>query len=339
MSSTAPTTSSSSSATYGRPHSRHTASTSIDLSIAGPGSTLGSSLVSTHSDTAKKMQSPKPDAKQPPALRQSPQFNIDDYVSSDDDSFIAGQAERSVSEEDLLFGSGYGKNGMQLPGLEDAFSAPAPIALVRSSRDDFRRTLGEPPLMAKFAPQQMASDESLEVDSSRSRRKRSTGNTEPGLQKRSSREELGSQAQSPARRSETKRMSALLEWTATETIRQHAHHGNGGLGINSLLFHPRPNPHLGHGNNVGEQVIEEEMLEKVDVAAAIRLRKEAKSKKRASVVSTASQTRGRSQVKMVNIEGPKVGNGLSDKTNADASFPAVRIVSEDHEHAVVSDDE
>ncbi|CAK7220489.1 hypothetical protein SBRCBS47491_004205 [Sporothrix bragantina] len=342
MSSTAPTTSSASSATHGRPHSRHTANTSIDLSTTGPPSTLGSSLVSIHSDVAKKMQSPKPDSMQPPALLQSPPFNIDDYVSSDDDSFIASQAERSASEEDLLFGSGYGKNGMQLPGLEDAFSAPAPIARVRSPRDNFHRTLGESPLMTKFALPQMASDDSLNPDNARSQRKRSTGNTEPLLQKKSSREDFGNQAQSPARRSDTKRMSALLGSTASMG---HSHHGNGALGINSLLFHPRPNPHLSHSNNVGEQVIEEERFEKVDVATAIRLRKEAKSRKRASVMSIASQTRGKSLVKTVNIEGRNTGSALQDKTGAiagarSAHVPSlVRIASEDHEHAVVSDDE
>ncbi|CAK7237439.1 hypothetical protein SEUCBS140593_009961 [Sporothrix eucalyptigena] len=363
ITSTAPTTSSSSSATHGRrPHSRHTANTSIDLSTTGPPSTVNSSLGSVHGDGIKKMQSPKPDSRQPPALLQSPRFNIDDYVSSDDDSFIASQAERSASEEDLLFSSGYGKMGIQLPGLEDSFSAPAPIALVRSPRlanpkpvDDFRSAFGEPPLMSKFMLQKMASDESLNLDRSRSQRRRSVGASEAGPRKKSSREELGSQTQSPARRSETKRMSALL---SSSTATGHTHHGNGALGSNSLLYHPRPNPHLSHSNNVGEQVIEEERSEKVDVATAIRLRKEAKSRKRASMMSIASQTSGRGLVKTVNIEGRKDGtsheakiNALRNKINAMTADRArdisetsnvsklVKSVREEHEHALESDGE
>lgn len=350
MTSTAPTTSSSSSATYGRPHSRHTTNTSIDLSTTGPPSTI---------DITGKDEGQKTDSKPNLAALQSPPFNIDDYVSSDDDSFIASQAERSASEEDLLFNNGYGKNGIQLPGLEDAFSAPAPIALVRSPRlsaprqsEDFRRAYGEPPLMAKLALRQKASDDSL--DSNHGQRGRlSSGVSEVGLRKSNSRDELN-QASSPAKRAETKRMSALLGSSAAG----YTHHGNGALGSNSLLYNPRPNPHLGHGSNVGGQVIEEERFEKVDVATAIRMRKEAKSRQRASMMSIASQTRGRGLVKTISIESRKTGNvqaanvkalrqkagaatnGLPDVASDSSSvLELVEDVVKEHEYAVETDGE
>ncbi|KAL1892496.1 hypothetical protein Sste5346_007006 [Sporothrix stenoceras] len=348
MASTAPTISSSSSATYGRPHSRHTTNTSIDLSTTGP--------PSTGDATSKGQSSQRSDAiKRSLAALQSPMFNIDDYVSSDDDSFIASQAERSASEEDLLFNSGYGKMGIQLPGLEDAFAVPAPISLVRSPRmsapkqnEDFRRAFGEPPLMTKLALRQMASDDSLNSNPGQRRRLSSGVSGTANVRKSNSREELNATS-SPVKRTETKRMSALLGSSST-------HHGsNGGaLGSHSLLYNPRPNPRLAHGSNVGGQVIEEERFEKVDVATAVRLRKEAKSKKRASMMSIASQTRGRGMVKTVSIESRKTGNS-NGNIQQEANIKAVRqkaIVSsapadianvpeliEDHEHTIESDDE
>lgn len=364
MTSTAPTTSSASSATHGRPHSRHTTNTSIDLSTTGP--------TSTGDASSKGMSSQKSDAikRSLAALHslQSPPFNIDDYVSSDDDdSFIASQAERSASEEDLLFNSGYGKMGIQLPGLEDAFAVPAPIALVRSpcksapkqqqqQIEDFRRAFGEPPLMTKLALRQMASDDSLNSNPGVQRRRLSSGASDvvgnaAGLRKSNSREELDA-APSPIKRVDTKRMSALLGSSST-------HHNNSTtLGSHSLLYNPRPNPRLAHGSNVGGQVIEEERFEKVDVATAIRMRKEAKSRKRASMMSIASQTRGRGMVKTISIESRKTSglNSANGNTQQEANVKAVRqkaaVASsapadianvpelvEDHEHAIVSDDE
>ncbi|KAG6365925.1 hypothetical protein INS49_000101 [Diaporthe citri] len=56
-----------------------------------------------------------------PVTNRSKNFNIDDYVSSDDDSFTT-ETKRARStaqgEEDLLFKPGYGITGAALPGLE-----------------------------------------------------------------------------------------------------------------------------------------------------------------------------------------------------------------------------
>ncbi|ERS97824.1 hypothetical protein HMPREF1624_05995 [Sporothrix schenckii ATCC 58251] len=354
MTSTAPTMSSSSLATYGRPQSRHTTSTSIDLSTTGPPST---------GDAAGKGQGQNLDASQsqPLVALQSPLFNIDDYVSSDDDSFIASQAKRS--EEDLLFSGGYGKMGTQLPGLEDAFAVPAPIALVRSPRlialkhnEDFLRAYGEPHQMAgKHDLRQRPSDESLHSNHGQ-RRRHSSGASDTGLRKTHSREEL-SPAASPAKRVETKRMAAILGSSTTN----HTHHGNGPLGSHSHMYNPRPKPHLGHGNNVGEQVIEEERFEKVDVATAIRLRKDAKSRKRASTISIVSQTGGRGRVKAVSVESHKMTANVQEANvkavrqkavpttatgeDSDAALDIANVPElvvdalEYHENAIDSDDE
>lgn len=56
-----------------------------------------------------------------PVTTRSKNFNIDDYVSSDDESFTTatkGTRPTAEGEEDLLFKVGYGITGGALPGLE-----------------------------------------------------------------------------------------------------------------------------------------------------------------------------------------------------------------------------
>ncbi|KAL8285549.1 hypothetical protein RB597_002560 [Gaeumannomyces tritici] len=110
-----------------RPMSRHTANTSIDASfptshafssVSLPLSSARGSIYST--DHLGKLQL-VPDGAPPMLGRQATEcFNMDDYISSDDDSFIAPRRQRSpVNEEDLLFrDSGYGFS--ELPGLHDS---------------------------------------------------------------------------------------------------------------------------------------------------------------------------------------------------------------------------
>lgn len=277
MSSTAPTTYSLNSATYGRPHSHHTAETSIDLSNAG---------VPT---TAKKIQSSKPENKL------SPHFSFNGYASSDSDSFLASQEDRSASEEDLLFTNGYGKNGMQLPGLGDAYAAPETPAFLGGSRSTYRRSSNESPQLSKSALQHTESDESLNVAGKRSQRKRSIQNASPVSQRRNIQKEHGSRAQSSTKRYETKRLSALLE---TTTVTGHPHYGDENVSDSGESIHA-PNSCIGQLNNVAEQGVEEEKLEKLDIATAIRLRKEAKSKKRVSALSVPSQSCGSGPGKMI----------------------------------------
>lgn len=94
------------SAASGRSHSRHTANTSLDSKSAE--SFITASNGQHGSDWS-------------PVTNRSKNFNIDDYVSSDDDSFTT-ETKRArptgQGEEDLLFKPGYGITGAALPGLE-----------------------------------------------------------------------------------------------------------------------------------------------------------------------------------------------------------------------------
>lgn len=131
-----------------RPQSRHTANTSIDASfptshafssVSLPLSSARGSIYST--DHQGKLQLVPDDA--PPMPRRQPTdgFNVDDYISSDDDSFIAPRRRRqSAGEEDLLFrDSGYGF--AELPGLHDALHdvASAPLAILHPPPQPRRR--------------------------------------------------------------------------------------------------------------------------------------------------------------------------------------------------------
>ncbi|KAI8267819.1 hypothetical protein K4K58_006945 [Colletotrichum sp. SAR11_239] len=149
MSSATPTMSSTSS--FPRPQSRHTATTSVDLATMS--SFMNDSCSSLHSGTADhtsfctalESALPSPvDAATPGAG-----FNIDDYLSSDDDvdadSFITTRHRDSglgaTQEEELLFSdSGYGEAGLQLPGLFDSLSAVPEPSYVSPSRPSMRQS-------------------------------------------------------------------------------------------------------------------------------------------------------------------------------------------------------
>ncbi|KAK2613509.1 hypothetical protein N8I77_000421 [Diaporthe amygdali] len=94
------------SAASGRSHSRHTANTSLDSKSAE------SFITASNGQHGSEWS---------PATNRSAGFNIDDYVSSDDDSFTTTRKRARPSgqdEEDLLFKGGYGVTGAALPGLE-----------------------------------------------------------------------------------------------------------------------------------------------------------------------------------------------------------------------------
>ncbi|KAE9569092.1 hypothetical protein CGCF415_v009757 [Colletotrichum fructicola] len=149
ISSATPTMSSTSS--FPRPQSRHTATTSVDLATMS--SFMNDSCSSLHSGTADhtsfctalESALPSPvDAATPGAG-----FNIDDYLSSDDDvdadSFITTRHRDSglgaTQEEELLFSdSGYGEAGLQLPGLFDSLSAVPEPSYVSPSRPSMRQS-------------------------------------------------------------------------------------------------------------------------------------------------------------------------------------------------------
>ncbi|ROW16687.1 hypothetical protein VPNG_01745 [Cytospora leucostoma] len=100
----------------GGPRSRHTASTSLDstrpaLSIRkSEGSSLSASNFRPGTSSGWS-----------PTTTRSTEFNIDDHISSDDESIITPRKHSRVTaegEEGLLFKEGYGVAGVALPGLE-----------------------------------------------------------------------------------------------------------------------------------------------------------------------------------------------------------------------------
>lgn len=117
VSSATPTTDSVWSSPFPKPQSLHTTQTSIDVPPSpafpsshstngvgkdGNGAALGSPVTVVRNES-------------------SPSFNIDDYLSDEEDELDDPRPRKSPDDEGLLFNdSGYGFRGMQLPGLFDA---------------------------------------------------------------------------------------------------------------------------------------------------------------------------------------------------------------------------
>lgn len=115
-----------------RPHSRHTANTSVDLMpyIKGTNSsreTFGSAAYHTASENYSQPSVPVLSPMSPHSgFGPGTNFNIDDELSSDDDGF-SPRHPRGEGEEDLIFNpSGYGFDAGELPGL------PNPLDLAGS---------------------------------------------------------------------------------------------------------------------------------------------------------------------------------------------------------------
>ncbi|KAK7927213.1 hypothetical protein PG985_004211 [Apiospora marii] len=118
-----------------RPHSRHTANTSVDLMPYAKGAnssreTFGSAAYHTASENYSQ---PSIAALSPLTpqfgfnhnTEPRPNFNIDDELSSDDDDFSPRQP-RGEGEEDLIFNpSGYGFASGELPGLPNPLDLAA----------------------------------------------------------------------------------------------------------------------------------------------------------------------------------------------------------------------
>ncbi|KAK8042543.1 hypothetical protein PG994_013026 [Apiospora phragmitis] len=153
MDSTTATLSSMSSNPF-RPHSRHTANTSVDLMpyIKGVNSsreTLGSAAYHTASENYSQPSVPalsplsaQSGFNERTELRTN--FNIDDELSSDDDGF-SPRHPKGEGEEDLVFNpSGYGFDAGELPGLPNpldlaaSLERPPPVISTRSSKYSLR---------------------------------------------------------------------------------------------------------------------------------------------------------------------------------------------------------
>lgn len=228
--------------------SRHTADTSVDLSNGfSVKSGSRTSLNTTIANSPKKTKS-------------ASNFNIDDYISSDDDEYTPSRP-RAEGEEELLFNdAGYGFDGFMLPGLPQRLGSPAVLKF------DHRRQRSTSSLPTARVTQRGYGGPSFNNEggfASRPSRRRyildtaadsdSDGDGSESESWFDSRERF---AAAPRTRRGTKRLSAI-----------------------GTLY--------GHQYSV-EDAIEEERLEKIDVAAAVKLRKETKARKRAEKMAQRS---------------------------------------------------
>ncbi|KAK7743139.1 hypothetical protein SLS53_004224 [Cytospora paraplurivora] len=117
--------------------SRHTASTSLDSTRPA---------LSTHKSEGSSLSAsnfrPGTSSGWSPTTTRSTEFNIDDPISSDDESITTPRKHSGVTaegEEDLLFKEGYGVTGVALPGLE-AVKGDA-VYFARYSRESRRNSV------------------------------------------------------------------------------------------------------------------------------------------------------------------------------------------------------
>lgn len=261
ISSATPTTSDTSSNPFQRPQSQNTATTSVDL---GKDFVIKNASQLSVGDVPI-LRSPK----------KSIAFNIDDYVSSDDDS-VEPRLPRGEGEEDLLFSTaGYGTS-FQLPGLFDALasSPPRQMAVVddpflsrpRSSASlppgagYFHKPFGGLP--GSLSPRKRyildtAADYDDDEDEGEDDTTQSWGHGGDAYTTSSA---LSSPSRGGVGVRHTKRLSALG-----------SHHTHA---------------HNAHAHPAQPDVIEEERdMSKIDVAAAVRQRKEEKARKRAAAAA------------------------------------------------------
>lgn len=295
ISSTTPTTSDTSSNPSQRPQSRHTADTSVDLrtSFSAKNSSHGS-LPSAVGACSVAMS---------PKVVRSPAFNIDDYISSDDDD-MTPRRPRGEGEEDLLFqDTGYGMNGSLLPGLSDGMPLPG----LSSSPPQSQRHLYPPRTSSALSPGYLqnayGSPTFHSGSNSHMRPKRYIIDTAahydddvdgdddyiyrdepPPLPGLSPMRTSGQNARSMKRFNAVGKMyDSRPRSSSSSSYHHHSHH----------LHHHRGS----------EDVIEEERdMSKIDIAAAVRMRKEAKARKRADAAASKKRRPSRPRTKRSLVE-------------------------------------
>lgn len=267
VASTTPTVSSTTSSQYPRPHSRHTPNTSIDLATISsqvsksPASAAGDDASSYW--TAMEDRSPStrratvsPTYEVATASFQST-FNIDDYLSSEDEHAEDGQNDprrvRGETEGDLLFqDSGYG--GLQLPGLYD--SLPGTDRKLETRSDVTLKQTSAGVLVAMHDDDARASKESYALGCS------------PDFHDYYG----GPEQQVPEQDIQPQETSNAPDEEPSAVQREDLATGRKGMTRISAL---------GTGPQGLPTPIIEEKEDKVDIRTAIRLRKEAKARKRA----------------------------------------------------------
>lgn len=134
----------------GRPVSRHTKATSVDSTSHAP----SSSRKSEDSIMSAPYHGQQSGATWSPATTRSTGFNIDDYISSDEESFTTEkrhQRPTADGEEELLWKNGF--NGA-LPGLLEPMDDICPAPVVRLTRSQSR----ERPATSHAAPTQRSGE-------------------------------------------------------------------------------------------------------------------------------------------------------------------------------------
>ncbi|TPX10527.1 uncharacterized protein E0L32_008577 [Thyridium curvatum] len=251
-----PTASSMGSNPFPRPHSRHTPNTSVDLSNTLT-SIFSSSRSSLHSNSAACSYGGKLHS---PYVPQSGTFNIDDYVSEDDD-VDSPRRTRGEAEKDLLFSeAGY---GFGLPGLSDSF---APRSTLQKRNPRSPRGMNSMPTFR----QAHGTSSALRSSSQYSQRQRRRFHSEPAYD--SDEEDDSSDADSDDSDDDMYASIPLAPGQDRRALKR--------LSAIESVYGPN-----GYGGSVGDEVIEEEKLEKIDVATAVRARKEAKAMQRAMAMA------------------------------------------------------
>ncbi|KAK0637327.1 hypothetical protein B0T17DRAFT_521375 [Bombardia bombarda] len=305
------TTSDASSNSFQRPQSNHTANTSVDLSNASP-SLKASYHGSQDSGKAVYTNTPK--------SCKSSSFNMDDYLSSDDDSFTASPRPNGGSEEGLLFSdNGYGAHGLQLPGLFDSLTpASRPV-----SQDLLQRCRSSPTLspgrgrsityngdsFGRAAGRRLATD----FDNCCS----DTGCEEGGDDEYDNDDEDSLYDIPDGRRHHYRRYyeedgvvnkstsSPLLRGAVGATPRNTRSLSALQMSLNSINYASLWRPSVSYA----DEVIEEEREGKVDVAAAVKLRKEVKARKRAAAAVSAAEGRKRGDGARLAHDDTKIKGG------------------------------
>ncbi|KAL1868755.1 hypothetical protein VTK73DRAFT_3507 [Phialemonium thermophilum] len=284
MSSTTPTASDTSSNSFQRPHSRHTANTSVDL---GNGySVRNSSRTSVTSSTCGS------GPRSPVAARLNA-FNIDDYISSDEDDPSSPRRPRGEGEEELLFRDrGYGVYGSQLPGLFDALNPSPKKDLGRESplSRRLRTSVSLPSRDFPAEPLRTPLHDALGVMSPRGPRRYIIDTAAHYDDADADDDDIkGNNTKPRYGEQEYKGLASSLE---ASPLRRGPLRGARQL---SVLNKPSHAPSIYKFYGADEVIEEERDMSKIDIATAVRMRKEAKARKRASLALLGVSTRGGSR--------------------------------------------